>query len=305
MFGFWNGNCRGRNGCGPQENCCDRPDCPLDPCPSPCPPGPTGPAGPMGPPGRPGPAGATGNTGPMGPAGPAGATGPVGPTGSAGPSGPQGITGATGATGPAGATGATGTAGEPGATGATGNTGATGPTGVTGATGATGATGPTGSTGPTGATGSTGSTGPTGPTGSAAPAEFLTAYSTPPHPGNDGTALIFDRNGAASGDAVSHDIDSSDVIVHETGSYQVSFHCTISPAAGGTFPRAILLSLRLQGTDVPGAAAQHIFQSAAQTETVSFTQIVAVDTVPAALTAVGTGGAFLYSLAGISVLKVG
>lgn len=268
MFGFWNGNCRGRN-CGePDANRPCPEKCPP-PCPPPCPPGPPGPAGPMGPPGRPGPAGTTGPTGATGntgPAGPAGVTGPAGPTGSAGPSGPRGITGATGPTGPAGITGATGPAGK---------------------------------------TGNTGPTGPTGPTGSATPAEFLTAYSTPSQPGNSGSALIFDRNGTTSGDAIAHAQNSADVIIRKTGSYQISFHGIVAPVSTDTFPASIQLYLTQRRAQVPGAAALHVFQNAAQTASLSFSQIVRVSAVPTTLNVIGSGETFLYSLIGITAIKIG
>ena len=249
------------------EICAQSLSCPG--CPNPC--GPRGPRGKMGPMGPIGPTGATGPTGQTGATGSAGgATGPTGPTGATGPSGPTGPTGATGPSGPAGPTGATGPIGPTGPTGATGSSGPTGPTGVTGPTGATGAS------------------------GAEASSELLSAYSTPPQTGTSGGALIFDRNAAANGTAISHAQNSAGIVIQQPGFYQVSLHGTIGPTTGADFPMTVSMYLEQQGTEVPGTAVQHTFHTTADTSNVSFTQIIEVSSVPTTLQMIGQGQNYFY-----------
>lgn len=192
-----------------------------------------------------------------------------------------------------------------GATGPKGETGATGGAGERGPTGATGATGPAGPTGPTGSTGATGVTGPTGATGAGAISpEFLSAYSTPAHSGTSGTALVFDQNGVSYGNAISHQAGSSEVVIREPGYYEVSFHGTLGPASGVNFPLAVLLDLREQGADVPGAGVQHTFHTSADVSNVAFSQFIQVTANPTVLTVAAQGGNFIYSDVTITVQKI-
>ena len=252
-------------------------------CPQPC--------GQRGPRGKMGPMGPIGPTGPTGPAG--GATGPTGPTGAMGPTGPTGATGPTGVTGPTGPTGVTG---------ATGPTGVTGPTGSTGATGPTGPTGATGATGPKGAAGATGATGAAGDTASP---ELLSAYSTPPQVGTSGGALIFDRNAVINGTAISHAQNSADIVIQQTGFYQVSFHSTMGPTTGADFPMTVSMYLQQQGTEVPGTVVQHTFHTTADTSNAAFTQIIKVVSVPTTIKMIGQGEDYFYGPASLVVNKLG
>lgn len=119
--------------------------------------------------------------------------------------------------GPTGATGPTGPTGPTGATGATGATGPTGPAGVTGATGPTGAVGATGATGPIGATGAT------GPTGPGAPETFAYIYNTGEVPDIPVDGVVpFSNNGLIVGGIV-HPPGSPDIIIEETGVYEITF----------------------------------------------------------------------------------
>lgn len=128
--------------------------------------------------------------------------------------------------GPTGATGPTGPTGPTGATGATGATGPTGPAGVTGATGPTGAVGATGATGPAGATGATGpmgAVGATGPTGPGAPETFAYIYNTGEVPDIPVDGVVpFSNNGLIVGGIV-HPPGSPDIIIEETGVYEITF----------------------------------------------------------------------------------
>ncbi len=231
---------------------------------------------------------------------------PKGADGATGADGIIGPTGPTGATGPSGATGPTGTTGPSGATGPTGATGPSGATGPTGATGPSGATGPTGATGPSGPTGPTGATGSTGPTGPCCRADqILTAYSTPAKPGTNGGALVFDQNGLINGTAITHTAGSANIVLQQTGYYSVSFSTTLAPQKNESLPVSITLGMKLNGSDVPGAAVIQILHISQSSENVAMSQIIKVTTVPSTLTIVGTGGSFLYSVASVSVNKIG
>lgn len=208
-------------------------------------------------------------------------------------------TGVTGPTGPTGVTGQTGPTGVTGPTGPTGVTGPIGPTGVTGPTGPTGVTGPTGPTGvtgPTGPTGVTGPTGPTGPTGTAEPVQLLAAYSTPAQAGNSQTPLLFDRNGASYGSAVSHTANTANFAINQPGVYTLAFSGSFAPSSTGTnFPLNITTVAQLNGTAIPGAASQHTFAEKGEVASQAFTVPFAVPSVPATVRLISTGGNFQYS----------
>lgn len=301
-------------------------------------PGPNGATGPTGPLGVTGATGPTGPAGATGPTGPAGATGPTGPAGATGPTGPAG---ATGPTGPTGATGPTGPAGATGPTGPAGATGPTGPAGATGPTGPAGATGPTGSTGPTGPSGDNGEDGaaatlrvgtvttgdagtdasvtnsgttrdavfdfviPRGDTGKCCKPKFLNAFSTPAQPGSEGSALLFDRNGASQGSAISHTAGAAEFTVQAPGNYVVSFHATLAPFGCAVFPLSILIYLDNQGIQVPGTGVRHTFHTTAEAANVAFAQVVQVPSAPATLKFIASGGNFLYSDTAASIWYLG
>ena len=306
--------------------------------------GATGPTGATGATGITGPTGATGATGITGPTGPTGATGATGATGPTGPTGPTGATGPTGNSGEAGATGVTGaaatlqvgsvTTGQPdedaqvtnsgdennaifdfvipqgraGIPGSDGVTGPAGPKGATGATGPKGATGATGATGAAGPKGATGATGPKGATGTCscqcrAP-ELLSAYSTPPQSGGNGTVLVFDRNAVSNGTSVIHAQNSGTFTIQQTGFYQVSFHGTLAPASGSSFPLTVSLSLQQQGDQVPGTAVQQTFHTSTDLENIAFSQIIQVKTVPTTLQVTGQGKGYFYGPVSMFISKL-
>lgn len=156
--------------------------------------------------------------------------------------------------------------------------------------------------GPQGEQGPQGEPGPQGPAGGSE--EFLGTYASPPQVGSDGTALIFDRNGASMGSAVSHMTNSPDIVIQEPGDYYVSFHGSVTPGPGSDLPLSIRLYLTDDGTEVPGASAVHTFTAGGTTAELSFSVIVPVDTVPATLQVQGQGGSFIYSETGLSVIQI-
>ena len=282
-------------------------------------PGPAGPTGPQGVQGLQGPAGVTGPTGPQG------VTGPTGPQGVTGPTGPQGVTGSTG---PQGVTGPAGPQGVTGPTGPQGVTGPAGPQGVTGSTGPQGVTGPTGPQGVTGPTGPAGSaatvsvgtvttgdpgtqaavtnsgtgnnavldfTIPQGAAGTSPPVQLLSAYSTSAQAGTASTPLVFDRTGVSYGAAVEHTANTADFTITQPGVYTLAFSGSFAPGNGAAFPLNVGAAAQVNGTAIPGASAQHTFQTASDVANLGFTVPFAVATAPATVQVTGTGTTFLYS----------
>ena len=293
--------------CGPGPGCC-APCCPV---PVPGPRGPMGPAGPAGPQGAMGPTGPQGVQGLQGVPGP---QGPTGPQGASGPTGPQGLPGVTGATGPQGEIGPTGPQGLPGVTGATGPQGPTGPTGPA-ATVAVG-TVTTGDPGTQAAVTNTGTAndavlaftipqGATGPAGSPAPVEMLSAYATQPQAGAGQTPLVLDRTALSYGTAAAHQDNTAPVTLQEPGVYTLAFQGSFSPGSGATFPLNVGVYPQVNGTELPGASAQHTFQSASDVANLAFVSPFQVDAAPATLEVVGTGNAFVYSNIQLTVTRNG
>ena len=134
---------------------------------------------------------------------------------------------------------------------------------------------------------------------------MLSAYATPPQAGSSGGNLIFDRNAYSSGNAVTHNANSGVFTIQEPGLYEVSFHGSLAPVSGATFPLQILLYLQENGTEVPGTAVRESFHTSSDVGNASFSQFINVASAPVTLSVVSTGGNFVYSDVAMSVLKVG
>lgn len=143
------------------------------------------------------------------------------------------------------------------------------------------------------------------PGGSSAPPQFLNAYSTPPQPNTSGSPLIFDKNAAINGSAITHTENTSDIVIQEPGFYSVSFHSTVTPGIGASFPVSVLLYLQQNDSPVAGTGTRHTFQTANEVANLAFTQIIEVDTVPTTLRVASDGGPTIYSDASITVNKIG
>ena len=122
--------------------------------------------------------------------------------------------------------------------------------------------------------------------------------------GADGTDLIFDRNGAVSGNAISHAANSPDVVLQEPGTYYVSFQASVSPGTGASVPASIRLYLTENGSEVAGASAVHTFTAQGTTAVLPFSQIVQVTDAPATLNVAAQGGSFVYGETNLSVVKI-
>ena len=146
---------------------------------------------------------------------------------------------------------------------------------------------------------------PQGNPGESVCPQFLNAYSTPAQPASSGAALIFDRNAAVQGTAITHQSNSAEVNIQQTGYYEVSLHTTMSAVQGSSFPQSILIALQLNGAAGQGAAARHGVQSAAESANLTFSPRVAVSSTPAKLTVTVSGGQVLYSDCSITVNRLG
>ena len=91
----------------------------------------------------------------------------------------------------------------------------------------------------------------------------------------------------------------------QTGTYYAQYVGTAAPASGSTYPVTNTLQFTLNGTPITGAAAQHIFPAAGQTEAQSMAVIFNVTSAPATLSVVSSGGNFNYSNYNLNVNKLG
>ena len=61
----------------------------------------------------------------------------------------------------------------------------------------------------------------------------------------------------------------------------------------------------LNGTQITGAATQHVFTTANETSAQSLSSVITVTTTPATLQVVSSGGAFGYSNTSLNIFKIG
>ena len=98
---------------------------------------------------------------------------------------------------------------------------------------------------------------------------------------------------------------SANIVIQQTGYYSVAFSATVAPVKNASLPASVTLSMRLQGTDVPGAAAIQVLHNSQSAENVALSQMIRGTTVPATLNIIGSGSSFLYSTASVSVIRIG
>ncbi|MCI6640240.1 MAG: hypothetical protein MSH10_05580 [Pygmaiobacter massiliensis] len=145
---------------------------------------------------------------------------------------------------------------------------------------------------------------PQGEPGSNGIPNLLVAYSVPPQPATQGQALVFDRNASQSGDSISHTNNSSSIQIKRPGYYSISFHAVVSVAGGAALPMSVLLYFSKNGTAVTAAGARHLFLSAQEVVTLSFSQIISVSE-PAVFQMVCDGGTILYADTVLTVYRIG
>lgn len=135
--------------------------------------------------------------------------------------------------------------------------------------------------------------------------ELLSAYSTPSKPGSDGMALVFDKNGAVTGTAITHTEGTGEFVIHETGYYFVTFHGTLSPGPCTQFPLTISIYLQQQGDAVPGAGVSHTFQTSSDNSSVAFSQIIQVSDPAETLRIIAQGENFIYTEVAVTIHRIG
>ena len=298
--------------------------------------GPTGPTGATGATGPTGPTGATGATGPTGPTGATGATGPTGPTGQPARPGPPARREQPARLGPLGRReqparpgpradgsnrprfGPLGRREQPARLAPPGRRGRLarlGPQSGEDGQAATVRVGTvtTGDPGTEAAVTNSGTaqdavfdfTIPQGSSGSGASPELLSAYSTPSQPGSSGSPLLFDRNGTSYGTAISHTAGSGSFTVNKPGVYAVAFHGRFAPVTGSSFPLTNSVYLSQNGSSVPGAVSNYIFQTSNGMANQTFSIPIAVQTAPTTLQVISQGGTILYDGVTLSIYRLG
>jgi Collagen triple helix repeat (20 copies) len=142
--------------------------------------------------------------------------------------------------------------GNDGAPGAHGITGAIGLTGVRGLTGETGPTGPAGAdstvAGPDGATGATGLQGDPGTPGVNAVSGIAYYYNVSPQTVGAEGDVVFDTNGFATTNGLTHAENTSPVTVFTNGIYKVSFSVSSAEVS--------VLGVYVNNVAVPGSTYQ-------------------------------------------------
>ena len=146
---------------------------------------------------------------------------------------------------------------------------------------------------------------PSGNTGAAGIADVLAANNDTDQATAADTAVTFANTLTTSGTAISHTPGSADVTINTEGVYQVTFNAVATLDAGGSPPETLTFTATLNGTDVPGATASHIYNTASETSTLVFSVPITVTTAPATLNVEASAAGFTINDADISVLRLG
>ena len=109
----------------------------------------------------------------------------------------------------------------------------------------------------------------------------MSTYSTPTASVENNAALLFDKTSVQNGSSLSHIDGSSDVTISQPGTYLATFSGSISPTSADSFPVTNLLNFSLNGTSLSGASAQHVFNSASETQNETLSLIFNVTDTPA------------------------
>ena len=128
---------------------------------------------------------------------------------------------------------------------------------------------------------------------------------SPTSPVQDNAAAEFDVTGQQNGDALTHTAGSSDITINQPGTYLATFSGSVSPSSDASYPVSNLLTLQLNGTNIPGAAAQHVFNASGETSSQSVSAIFNVTSTPATLSVNSSGGTFNLSNYSLNAYKLG
>ncbi len=121
-----------------------------------------------------------------------------------------------------------------------------------------------------------------------------------------GNPLSFDMNAVLNGTALSHTAGTANVTINTPGTYYAAYSGTASPSASvSSFPVSNLVTFQLNGTNIPGAAAQDVFSDSGQMESQSLSAVFTVTTVPTTFRVLSSNGNFNYSNTSINIIKLG
>ncbi len=214
--------------------------------------------------------------------------------------GPKGEKGEKGDKGPKGDPGPKGERGDPGPKGEKGEKGDKGPKGDPGPKGEPG---PKGDKGPKGDPGPKGERGPAGKAAASA-VQVLSAYSTKEKSCEKGGNLLFDKNGAAAGNAITHKEPSGVFTIAEPGVYLVFFGGTVLPPKESDGPTEVSVKLLAGNTEVGGGAGVSL-QHPGESEHIGYTQAVTIQKAPENIRVTGGENKFLYKNVTLTVQKLG
>ena len=93
--------------------------------------------------------------------------------------------------------------------------------------------------------------------------------------------------------------------VNKPGVYAVAFHGRFTPVTGSSFPLTNSVYLSQNGSSVPGAVSNYIFQTSNGMANQTFSIPVAVQTAPTTLQVISQGGTILYDGVTLSIYRLG
>lgn len=135
-------------------------------------------------------------------------------------------------------------------------------------------------------------------------AQALTTYTTPASPIKNGEAITFDVNGTRTGEAISHEKRTAEIVISEAGTYYVQYSGTLAPFGTECYPTVNLLTFVLNDETQSAGAAQTKFDNALQTFSVTAAALFEVKEAPVTLKVVASGGSVLYSDFTLNVFRV-
>lgn len=108
-----------------------------------------------------------------------------------------------------------------------------------------------------------------------------------------------------SGKALRHQSGTTVVTLDKPGVYFASFHGAAQAGSDTALPAALRVQLRLNGSPVTGAVAQHSFTAAGQAATLSFGVSFRVSAVPAKLEVCANRNGFSFGERSLTVHRLG
>lgn len=146
---------------------------------------------------------------------------------------------------------------------------------------------------------------PQGQTGTAGVLDVLATTDTPPRPGTANQPLTFRGNNLIAGTAITHEVGSADIVIHKTGIYQAYFNATVGVPSGVDIPASVSVTLRQNGTDIPGGVVSSGFTANGEFNSIAFSVPFSVTAVPSTITVVPEASGFIFSDLALTILRLG